>query len=155
MYWLDIIIGVPLLLYAIVGFAKGFVRSFASFAALILGVLLGMKFSNWLSTVLAQHLDFSKSIIFIISFIIIFITVIIVINIIGKILDKFIEKTVINLPNKILGLIFGFGLSSIIGHIPFNTTALPTIKTYPIEYNLYFYLVAIIFSIATVFPWIA
>ncbi len=82
-------------------------RSFASFAALILGVLLGMKFSNWLSTVLAQHLDFSKSIIFIISFIIIFITVIIVINITGKILNKFIEKTVINLPNKILGLIFG------------------------------------------------
>jgi ABC-type sulfate transport system permease component len=36
MYWLDIIIGVPLLLYAIVGFAKGFVRSFASFAALMI-----------------------------------------------------------------------------------------------------------------------
>jgi lipoprotein-releasing system permease protein len=57
----------------------------------------------------------------------------------------------IGLFGGILGLIFGFGLSAIIGQIPFNTSALPTVKTYPIEYNLYFYLVAIVFSTVTTY----
>jgi lipoprotein-releasing system permease protein len=51
----------------------------------------------------------------------------------------------------ILGLIFGFGLTLIIGHIPFNTSALPTVKTYPIDTNLYFYVIAIVFSTVTTY----
>ena len=34
-----------------------------------------------------------------------------------------------------LGLLFGFGLSALIDQIPFNTASLPTVKTYPINYN--------------------
>lgn len=49
------------------------------------------------------------------------------------------------------GLLFGFGLSSIIDQIPFNTTSLPTIKTYPIIYNPTFYIIATIFSIVTTY----
>jgi lipoprotein-releasing system permease protein len=51
----------------------------------------------------------------------------------------------------ILGLFFGFGLSVIIDNIPFNTASLPTIKTYPVDYNPRFYLIAVIFSIATTY----
>jgi lipoprotein-releasing system permease protein len=51
----------------------------------------------------------------------------------------------------ILGLILGFGLTSIIDQIPFNTEALPTIKTYPITYNGKFYLIGISFSIITTY----
>ena len=51
----------------------------------------------------------------------------------------------------ILGLIFGFGLSSIIDQIPFNTAALPTIKTFPINYNPKFYLIGGAFSIITTY----
>lgn len=50
-----------------------------------------------------------------------------------------------------LGLLFGFGLSSIIDQIPFETAALPTIKTYPIKYNPIFYIIASIFSIVTTY----
>jgi lipoprotein-releasing system permease protein len=50
-----------------------------------------------------------------------------------------------------VGLIFGFGLSAFIDQIPFNTAALPTIKTYPIDYNPKFYIIASIFSIATTY----
>jgi lipoprotein-releasing system permease protein len=49
------------------------------------------------------------------------------------------------------GLLFGFGLSSIIDQIPFNTTSLPTIKTYPIIYNPTFYMIASIFSLVTTY----
>jgi lipoprotein-releasing system permease protein len=51
----------------------------------------------------------------------------------------------------ILGLIFGFGLSAIIDQIPFNTAALPTIKTYPINYNPKFYLIGGMFSLITTY----
>jgi lipoprotein-releasing system permease protein len=50
-----------------------------------------------------------------------------------------------------LGLLLGLGLSWSIDQIPFNTTALPTIKTYPINYNPQFYLIGVIFSIITTY----
>ena len=50
-----------------------------------------------------------------------------------------------------LGLIFGFTLSSLIDQIPFNTAALPTIKTYPINYNPKFYIIGAVFSIVTTY----
>ena len=40
-------------------------------------------------------------------------------------------------------LVFGFTLSSVIDQITFNTAALPTIKTYPINYNPVFYFIGI------------
>jgi len=51
----------------------------------------------------------------------------------------------------ILGLILGFGLSVVIDNIPFNTAALPTIKTYPINYNPRFYMIGSVFSIITTY----
>lgn len=50
-----------------------------------------------------------------------------------------------------LGLLFGFGLSSIIDQIPFNTAALPTIKTYPVNYNPAIYVIGTVFSIVTTY----
>lgn len=49
------------------------------------------------------------------------------------------------------GLIFGFGLTAIIDQIPFKTAALPTIKTYPVSYNIKYYIIATIFSIVTTY----
>nr|HPH24783.1 FtsX-like permease family protein [Chitinophagaceae bacterium] len=49
------------------------------------------------------------------------------------------------------GLLFGFGLSAFIDQIPFNTAALPTIKTYPINYNPVFYLIGSVFSLITTY----
>ncbi|WP_395768548.1 ABC transporter permease [Aquirufa sp.] len=50
-----------------------------------------------------------------------------------------------------MGLLAGYGLSNIIDNIPFNTESLPTIKTYPINYNPVFYIIASIFSIVTTY----
>lgn len=51
----------------------------------------------------------------------------------------------------LLGLILGFLLSASIDQIPFNTSALPTIKTYPINYNPKFYIIGAIFSLITTY----
>ncbi len=57
----------------------------------------------------------------------------------------------IGLVGGALGLIFGLALSALIGEIPFNTPSLPTVKTYPINYNPKFYLIGAIFSIITTY----
>jgi lipoprotein-releasing system permease protein len=51
----------------------------------------------------------------------------------------------------LLGLLFGFLLSLMIDQIPFNTAALPTITTYPINYSLIFYFIGISFSLITTY----
>ncbi|MBS1938147.1 MAG: ABC transporter permease [Bacteroidetes bacterium] len=51
------------------------------------------------------------------------------------------------------GAFFGFTLQRIIHHIPFNTTALPTVHTYPVDYNPKYFAIAIVFALAT--SWIA
>lgn len=51
----------------------------------------------------------------------------------------------------LFGLLFGFLISSGIDQIPFKTEALPTIKTYPINYDPRYYLIGGIFSIMTTY----
>jgi lipoprotein-releasing system permease protein len=50
-----------------------------------------------------------------------------------------------------LGLFFGFLLSLLIDQVPFITEALPTVTTYPIDYNLSFYIIGSVFSLVTTF----
>ena len=57
----------------------------------------------------------------------------------------------IGLLGGLLGLLFGFSLSLVIDQIPFNTAALPTIKTYPVNYNPKFYIIGIVFSLVTTY----
>ncbi|MCC6371762.1 MAG: ABC transporter permease [Bacteroidia bacterium] len=51
----------------------------------------------------------------------------------------------------LLGLIFGLVFSLLIDLIPFNTASLPTVTTYPVDYNLYYYIIGAVFSVATTY----
>jgi lipoprotein-releasing system permease protein len=51
------------------------------------------------------------------------------------------------------GLGFGLLSSFIIDNLPFRTTALPTITTFPVNYHLKFYIIGIVFSLVT--TWMA
>ena len=57
----------------------------------------------------------------------------------------------IGLFGGLMGLLFGFLFSLVIDQIPFITAALPTVKTYPVDYNPLFYFIGSSFSIATTF----
>ena len=57
----------------------------------------------------------------------------------------------IGLFGGIVGLAIGLVLSLLIDQIPFNTSALPTITTYPVNYDLVYYIIGITFSIITTF----
>lgn len=56
---------------------------------------------------------------------------------------------IIGLTGGLFGLLFGYIFSNIIDVIPFNTAALPTIKTFPINYNPLFYGIGITFALIT------
>jgi len=58
---------------------------------------------------------------------------------------------IIGLTGGVFGLLFGFGFTKLIDNIPFNTAALPTITTYPINYNPLFYFIGIAFALVTTF----
>ena len=56
---------------------------------------------------------------------------------------------IIGFAGGIFGLLFGYIFSAIIDVIPFETASLPTVKTYPIHYNMMYYFIGIVFALFT------
>ena len=55
----------------------------------------------------------------------------------------------IGLAGSFSGLLCGYLLSSVIDQIPFNTAALPTVKTFPVNYDLKYYVIGTVFGFLT------
>jgi len=58
---------------------------------------------------------------------------------------------IIGIVGGVLGLLLGFIFTNIINTIPFATDALPTVETYPINFNPWFYIIGIAFAIISTF----
>jgi lipoprotein-releasing system permease protein len=56
---------------------------------------------------------------------------------------------IIGFVGGIFGLLFGYIFSKIIDNIPFVTASLPTIKTYPINYDITYYIIGFVFAMFT------
>lgn len=61
------------------------------------------------------------------------------------------QAMIIGLVGGVLGLIFGYGISTLIDHTPFETEALPTIKTFPVNWNPLYYFIGIGFALLSTF----
>lgn len=61
------------------------------------------------------------------------------------------QAMIIGVVGGVLGLLIGFGLSHLIDQLPFETEALPTITTYPINHNPWFYSIGITFAMISTF----
>jgi len=61
------------------------------------------------------------------------------------------QAIIIGLGGGFLGLMVGFVLSKIIDQTPFETEALPTITTYPVNYDPTYYLIGITFAFLSTF----
>lgn len=57
----------------------------------------------------------------------------------------------IGITGGLLGLLMGFLVSLGIDQIPFRTASLPTVKTYPVNYSLFFYAIGFTFSLITTY----
>nr|WP_294943398.1 FtsX-like permease family protein [uncultured Mucilaginibacter sp.] len=58
---------------------------------------------------------------------------------------------VLGVVGGIVGLLLGYSLSLIISRLPFETSALPTIKTYPVNFGGIYYIIGITFALATTY----
>jgi lipoprotein-releasing system permease protein len=61
------------------------------------------------------------------------------------------QALIIGFAGGMLGLIIGFVLSRLIDRVPFETEALPTISTFPVNYNIGYYFIGIIFAFISTF----
>jgi lipoprotein-releasing system permease protein len=61
------------------------------------------------------------------------------------------QAMIIGFVGGVLGLLVGFGLTKFIGTIPFQTEALPTIETYPINMNPLFFVIGFSFAMISTF----
>lgn len=50
-----------------------------------------------------------------------------------------------------LGLLFGWSISVLISRLPFTTDALPTVTTYPVNFDPSYYLIGIVFALVSTF----
>jgi lipoprotein-releasing system permease protein len=61
------------------------------------------------------------------------------------------QAMIIGIVGGLLGLLIGYGLSVLIDNAPFETEALPTITTYPVNFNLGYYVIGIVFALISTF----
>jgi lipoprotein-releasing system permease protein len=61
------------------------------------------------------------------------------------------QAIIIGIVGGILGLLMGYGVSVIIDNAKFETAALPTIKTFPVVYDLKYYVIGIVFAMVSTF----
>ncbi len=61
------------------------------------------------------------------------------------------QALLIGLIGGVMGLLIGFGLSHLIDSLPFETEALPTINTFPVNHNPVYYIIGISFAMISTF----
>lgn len=105
--FLDLIIGLPIVLMAISGFRNGFIKEIASLVALLLGLYFAIYFSDVVADWLLQYFDISHRWLFIVAFILTFIVVVLLVSLIGKLLSKIASLAALGFLNRFIGLVFG------------------------------------------------
>jgi lipoprotein-releasing system permease protein len=61
------------------------------------------------------------------------------------------QAMILGLIGGVLGLIVGYSASVVIDNIPFVTEALPTIDTYPVNFDVTYYVIGMLFAIISTF----
>lgn len=107
MNYIDLILGIILILAAIQGFRKGFVVELASLAALVLGIWGGIKFSDWTAGFITDTTGFHSEYLGVIAFVVTFVGIVIVVHILGKVVDNAVKVVAMGFLNRLAGIIFG------------------------------------------------
>ena len=104
---IDIILIIPIIWFAYLGFKRGLIIELASLIALILGIYAALYFSFYAEDLLANIFNMGPKYRGIAAFILTFVVVIVVVHLIGKLLEKIINLVALGFLNKLAGGIFG------------------------------------------------
>ncbi|MCL2728176.1 MAG: CvpA family protein [Bacteroidales bacterium] len=106
MNYIDLIIVALLVVAALFGFWKGFVRQLFGLVALFLGIFCAWHFSDFAASYISQWIDKNETAVAIISFAVTFIIVLLGVIFVGKIADKLVKVITLGLFNRLLGVLF-------------------------------------------------
>ncbi len=107
MNYIDIILGLIILISALVGLKNGLITELASLAALVLGIWGAIKFSDVTTGLLINYFDLQSDYLNIISFIITFIVIVILVQIVASAVNKLFDAGTLGFVNKLGGMVFG------------------------------------------------
>ncbi len=107
MNYIDIVLGILLVVAAVRGFIKGFVIELASLAALILGIWGAIHFSYFTADFLRDTFNWNSEYIGLVAFLITLLIIVVVVHIIGKLLAKVVEAMALGVLNHVAGMLFG------------------------------------------------
>lgn len=105
---LDIILLVPILFGAYLGFRKGLIIEVCTLLAFVLGIYGGVYFSSYLCQLYTEAGGENPKYIPLIAFSICFLVAVILVFFIGKWLERFVKLSLLKPIDKILGAVFGF-----------------------------------------------
>jgi lipoprotein-releasing system permease protein len=70
----------------------------------------------------------------------------------GDVQKIFLSQAIlIGIIGGVIGLIFGHFVAVLISHLPFETEALPTVKTFPVNFDPMYYMIGITFAMVSTF----
>ena len=112
--YLDIILGIILLIGIMRGLKLGFIRTLTSLLAWIVGIYVAIHFSYFLLDYLEEYLAWNRETLNIAAFVLTFIIVVLFFSIIGQFLTHLSKFLALGLLNRLLGGILGLLKSALI-----------------------------------------
>lgn len=103
MYWLDIVLAIPMAWFVYKGFRKGLVFELSSLVGLVVGIYCSIKFSKYVSTLIGIEGEYS----ILVAFFITFIAVYLLSLFLGKCIEGLMKMMKMGIMNNILGSVFG------------------------------------------------
>lgn len=114
MNYIDLVLGILLIIAAIQGFRNGFIIELASLAALVLGIWGGIKFSDFTAVFITKNTGYHSEHLSTIAFVVTFIVIVILVHLMGKMLDTIVKAVFLGFLNRLAGIIFGVLKSAVI-----------------------------------------
>lgn len=128
MNYLDIVLGIVLLIGLWKGFSNGLFKELASLVAIVAAIYGATHFSNYTAAFITNTININPNYVKLLAFALTFIVIIIGISLFGKLLTKIANSASLGFLNKLAGGIFGaVKLAFIVSAIwmilkPFNDT---------------------------------
>jgi membrane protein required for colicin V production len=107
MNFVDIVIVVPLLYAAWIGFRKGLIIEVFTLLALLVGIYAGIHFSDWTSNLIKDKINIEGRYLPVVAFTLTFLAVGAMVYFAGKMIERMLKVVNLSPVNKILGLFFG------------------------------------------------
>ncbi|MGE5569129.1 MAG: CvpA family protein [Rhodospirillales bacterium] len=115
MNWLDIVLGILILISVVSGIKRGLARAAIGFGAVILGLFCAL----WFYGLLGAHLRFagSRNVANLIAFFVIFLGVVLTGSLIGFLVDRLLKLVRLSWLNRLLGGAFGLIRGALVGAV--------------------------------------